>query len=207
MHDDVAENPRRKERDLAQTGGPRHLKDREEQKPQSLAHGRVSDETRLPTVRNVGIELVDTLVGVVLQVVRLEGDRARQDVRKVGRDGGDPVPARAPEQEVVGALVDEDPEGVIQERSDRERRGEACPERSPPEDGGERGLDQDESDHEEDAPRVSTRERADLGVIPKNLARAKRVRFTLVREGKILGSRVHGALHLKSPRQYLRWPG
>src|ERR1035437_5229151 len=204
LHTDVHVHPRRKERDLAQTRGPRDLKDRKEQEPQGLAHGRVADEARLPAVRNVGIELVNTLVGVVLQVVRLKGDRARQDVRKVGRDGGDPVPTRASEQEVVGALVDEDPKGMIQKRSDREGHDEAGPERSTPEDGGECGLRQDDSDHEKDAPRVSPRELADLRVTPEDLARTKRVRLTLVGEEKVLGTRIHGSFHQSAPHQYRR---
>ena len=89
----------------------------------------MSDEPRFPATRDVRIQLVDALKRVVLQVVRLKRDRARQDVREIRGDRGDPVPGRAPEHEVVRALVDEHPERVIQESADEERGDERGPDR------------------------------------------------------------------------------
>ena len=147
------------------------------------------DEPRFPATRDVRVQLVDALKRVMLQVVGLERDRARKDVREIRGDRGDPVPGRATEHEVVRALVDEHPEGVIQEGADEERGEERGPDRNMGHERGERGLQHDENGHEKGAPGVSSGVGTNLRMAAENLARPESVRLTLGGEEKVLSRR------------------
>ena len=128
---DVHDDPAVEERNLFQARGTRELEEREEQEPQGLRGRRVPHEARLPAVREVRVQLVHALEGVVLEVVLLERHRAREQVRQVRRHREDLVPRAALHDEVVRAVVDEDPERVARERADEPSRGEDDPDGLP----------------------------------------------------------------------------
>src|ERR1700678_2896579 len=87
----VQHNPSVEHADLPQARRPRDLKNGEQQQPESLLDGRIPDQPGFPITGQVGIQVVDSLEGMVLQVIPLEGHRTRQNVRQIGSDGSQGV--------------------------------------------------------------------------------------------------------------------
>ena len=123
----VQHNPSVEHADFLQAGGPRHLKNGKQQQPKSLPDGRIPDQPGLPITGQVRIQVVDSLEGMVLHVISLEGNRARQKVRQIGRDGGQRVQIRFREDQVVRALMNQRPQSMARAGPNGKRRQQDYP--------------------------------------------------------------------------------
>jgi hypothetical protein len=98
---------------LAQPGDTEDLEYGIEQQPDHFTDEEIIDEPGFPTVREVGVEFVNALEGMMLYVVAFEGNGAGEKLGEVGEDAGEPVGAAAFEEQVVCALVDHHEERVV----------------------------------------------------------------------------------------------
>ena len=69
-------------------------------------------------VRQVCVPFVIALMGMMFQVKNAKSHCTRREIRKVGDDGHHLVPARAPENQIVRGVVDDDVVRMIAERAD-----------------------------------------------------------------------------------------
>lgn len=99
--------------DLAESLDAEDLEQGIEQQPDDLADEIVVDQFCLPPVGQVGIQFVYTLEGVMFDMITLERHGAGEQLGEVGEDAGQAVGGAAFEQQVVGAFMDHDEEGVI----------------------------------------------------------------------------------------------
>ena len=72
-------------------------------------------------VRQVCVPFVIALMRMMFQVINTKTHRAGREIRKIGDDGDHFVPARAPENQVMRGIVNDDVIGMITERADAER--------------------------------------------------------------------------------------
>ncbi len=166
--DPVEENPAVESLDLFDSHRVNRRKDREQREPERLPDRRIADEPRLPLARNVGVQLVHALIGVVLQVVPLEGDGGRKRARDVGQTARQRVEDPLLEDEVVAALVDLHEQGVVRDGSHRVGDEEKDPPRLADDPGGCGDLKSYEGDDRQKAVRVSPDELANVGVLTEN---------------------------------------
>lgn len=69
-------------------------------------------------IRQVCIPFVVALMGMMFQMINTKSHRSGREIRKVGDYGDHFVPARAPENQVVRGIVNDDVVGMIAERAD-----------------------------------------------------------------------------------------
>src|SRR5262249_28483822 len=104
--------------------------------------------------------------------VDAEGDRARKEDGEAGDDRQGLVPARALENEVMGALVDQGPEAVVGDGADDPGGEEELPEWP----AGDQGRDRDLQAHDREDPegrrRGVSEELLELGMSREDLLRA-----------------------------------
>ena len=149
----------------AQARRPQGLHDREEEKPDRFAEGRPAEKLELPMARDVRVEVVRSEERVVLHVVALEEHRRRRAVGKAGEDAGQRVLPRCLEDQVVRDLVNDDPQGVIRERPDRDREQPDEPPGARTHPGRDHGLDGHDAERDPERPGVLADEVADFGML------------------------------------------
>ena len=66
-------------------------------------------------------------MGMMFQVINTKSHRAWRQIRKIRDDGHHFVPARAPENQVMRRIVNDDVVGMIAERADAERDQQTDP--------------------------------------------------------------------------------
>jgi hypothetical protein len=69
-------------------------------------------------VGQVGIVFVIALMRMMAQMINAETHRARIQIRKIGQDADQLVPALTSKNEIMSGVVDDDVIGVVSERAD-----------------------------------------------------------------------------------------
>ena len=141
----------------------------------AFRQGDVPTSLASQLIGDVRVELVDTLEGVVFQVITLEHHGARQDVRQVGQDAGRRVGPGRPEKQVVRALVDQDPERVVGKGAHESRGRHDEPPRTRREKNSKAHLEGDDADDDPEGPRVLADLAAHLRVAFEDPLRARPV--------------------------------
>src|SRR6266487_284612 len=101
--------------DRFQARRPGQLEKREKHEPQSLAIPFVANEPRFPVVREIGVVFVIALMRMMLQVINAKTHCTRRKVRKISNDSYHFVPAFAPQNQIVGCIVNDLVVGMIGE--------------------------------------------------------------------------------------------
>src|SRR5436305_5252265 len=114
----VYEEPSVPHGDCFQTRGPRQLEKRKEHQPNRFTIPFVADQARLPMVGQVGIVFVIALMRMMPQMINAETHRARIQIRKIGQDRDQLVPALISKNEIMGGVVDNDVIGMVSKRAD-----------------------------------------------------------------------------------------
>src|SRR5437764_575028 len=114
----VYEEPSVPHGDCFQTRRPRQLEKRKEHQPNRFTIPFVADQARLPMVGQVGIVFVIALMRMMAQMINAETHRAWIQIRKIGQDADQLVPALISKNEIMSGDVDDDVIGMISERAD-----------------------------------------------------------------------------------------
>jgi hypothetical protein len=171
--------------DLAKPGNAKDLEKRIEQQPDKFTDKIVVDQAGFPAVGQIGIELVDTLEGVVFDVVSFEGDGVREKLGQVGQDAGEPVGGAAFEQQVVCAFMDHDEEGVVGKCAQEISCAEDQPPGAVAKQEGQADLKQYETEDGEDRVFVLSDELSHFGVLLQDLFSTEAMRLLLLGINKI----------------------
>ena len=113
----IHQHPAVPHRDRLQPRRPRQLEKRKEKQPDRFAIPLVTDQARLPATRDIGVQFVVALVGVMLEMVNPEADRARHQIRQIGQNGDEPVQRLVPENEIVNRVVNHHVHAMVRERA------------------------------------------------------------------------------------------
>src|SRR5438105_12769597 len=114
----VYEEPSVPHGDCFQTRRPRQLEKRKEHQPDRFTIPFVADQARLPMVGQVGIVFVIALMRMMAQMINAETHRARIQIRKIGQDADQLVPALISKNEIMSGVVDDDVIDMVSERAD-----------------------------------------------------------------------------------------
>ncbi len=175
LHDDVRDNPAIEERDFLQpvrANEPLHGTERRQ--PRRFQHRR-PDDPGFDRTRNVGVVVHFAEMPVVEQMEPRERGRGREDERQVRHDRGELVRCRPSEHEAMRALVNKDPQGMIDRRADDVRDWQPDVPTAVAHECGECELRDDEGDDPHGARRRRPREFAHGGMCLENLAASCRV--------------------------------
>jgi len=114
LHQKVQKDPSVEKSHLFQTSRPGQALDQaEEDEKKGFAKGRIADKTGLVHACQIRIKVELGLMGVVEHMIFGEGHGAGEKLWKIGEDGQEAVGRRGLENEIVGAFVDDDEEGVV----------------------------------------------------------------------------------------------
>ena len=169
LRDQIRDDPAVPELNLLDLERPQRLGDREAKQPQRLAERRIADQLGLVVADDVRIQVVLAQVLVVQEMVLAEGDRARNRQREVTDNTQSLVVARFLEHEVVGALVDQDVERVVQEGAEKIGRDHDPEPAEHRREAGGQELRGHDGDHPERGPGVAHHQGLDLGMLGQNL--------------------------------------
>jgi hypothetical protein len=122
---------------------------------------------------------------VVEQVVAAEGDPPGEDDGEVGHQGGQRVHPGCLDDQVVGGLVDEHPEGVVGHRPHEPRGEQHHPEALVAQHPGEPDLEGDHADQDGRRPGLRPLQELRLGVGGEQAARPLPVRFRVVHPDEV----------------------
>src|SRR6266487_3808135 len=104
--------------DRFQSRRPGQLEKRKEREPDRLAIPFVTDQPRFPMVREISVVFVIALMRMMLQMINAKTHCTGREVRKICDDGHDFVPAFAPQNQIVGCIVNDHVVGMIGERAE-----------------------------------------------------------------------------------------
>src|SRR5262249_27408345 len=118
----------------------------------------VAYQTGLPMVRQVCVPFVVALMGMMFQVINTKSHRAWCEIWKISDYRHHFVPARAPENQIMGRIMNDDVVRMIAERTDAEGDQQAHPpiaetQMAHPE--RECGLHYDNRDRDQCSPRIA----------------------------------------------------
>ena len=135
-------------------------------------------------VRQVCVPFVVALMRVMLQMINAKTHRTRREVREVGDDRHQFVPAWAPENQVVRRVMDDHVIGMICERADAKRNQQTEPPVTKSQTAHPirdcRLQDQDR-DREQSSPWIAHHQLANLGMRLDDRPRPPRMRLIRVR--------------------------
>src|SRR5438477_3034800 len=104
--------------DRFQSRRPSQLEKWKEREPDRLAIPLVADQPRFPMVREISVVFVIALMRMMLQMIHAKTHCTGNEVREICDDGHDFVPAFAPQNQIVGCIVNDHVVGMIGERAD-----------------------------------------------------------------------------------------
>ena len=198
LYQPIDHDPPVDHRNLAQ---PRHagdLKDRKGQQPEGFPDRVAVDQSRFPDAGEIGIQFVDPLIAVVLQVIPLERDGRGKRLREIGHNGGREIRPRAGKDEIVSTLVHHHEQRVVGHRTHGVRHQQHKPPRRAAkrhgERHGERHLQRHDGHENNERARVAPDQGAHLWVRSQNGLGAGLMRFGIVGAGKRAG-----AAHAEGP--------
>ncbi len=93
------------------------MEKRKEQEPKCLAVPFVADQSCFPAIGDVRVAIVIALMRMMLEMIHAEPDRSGEKVGEIGTDRDEFVPTLSLENEVVGRIVNDDVDAVIQKRT------------------------------------------------------------------------------------------
>src|SRR6186713_2238009 len=120
-------------------------------------------------IREVGVVLVVALMRMMFEMVNSEGHRSRHEVRKIGKDRDQLIPALALKNKVMDRIMNQDVHRMIRESPDAIRADQTQPpivEAQLAKDECERGLQSDHSDGDQHRPRISDHQLTDFRMSP-----------------------------------------
>src|SRR5581483_6756900 len=180
---DVDERPSVDHRDAMQaprTHDAEH--DRKEREPRRLARLGVAHDARLVHAWQVGVPFELAHVAMMQQMVLAESHRCRKDERDVRDERDDAVRQATAEDEVVRAFVNQDPQRVIDGRTDAVRKRQPHPPLRPTERDRGHNLRRRERHDPQRRRGDRSRQRADVGMRCENLSPPRHMRVG-IRDG------------------------
>ena len=155
--------------DLAEPLDAEDLEQGIEQQPDDLADEIVVDQFCLPPVGQVGIQLVDTLEGMVFDMITLERHGTGEQLWEVGEYTGQAVSGAAFEQQVVGAFVDHDEKRVVSKSAEQVGGADDDPPGTAFYQPGHDDLEQDEAEDGKERIVILSDEFSHFGVLLQDL--------------------------------------